>query len=105
MFVRIWHGRVPTGKALAYRQLLNERAIPGYKEVEGNLQVYILERKDHDITHFLTVSFWESMEAIRGFAGEDVNKAVYYPEDKDFLLEFEPEVVHYEVVGQSINEQ
>ena len=42
-----------------------------------------------------------SLEAIKGFAGEDVEVAKYYPEDKEFLLEFEPKVVHYEVVGQS----
>jgi hypothetical protein len=41
------------------------------------------------------------MDAIRGFAGEDVERAKYYPEDQDFLLEFEQTVVHYEVVGHS----
>jgi hypothetical protein len=41
------------------------------------------------------------MESIKEFAGEDVEKAKYYPEDRDFLLEFESTVVHYEVVGQS----
>ena len=41
------------------------------------------------------------MESIKGFAGKDVEVAKYYPEDKDFLLEFEPNVLHYEVVGQS----
>jgi hypothetical protein len=47
------------------------------------------------------MTFWEDREAIKGFAGGDVDAAKYYPEDKNFLLEFEPTLVHYEVVGQS----
>ena len=101
MIVRMWHGRVPTNKAPAYRKFLNERAIPDYQSVEGNISVHILERPAGEITHFITMTFWENMAAIQGFAGHAVDVAKYYPEDKDFLLEFEPEVVHYEVVGQS----
>ena len=77
------------------------RAIPDYRSVAGNLGVHVLERQDGDVTHFVTLSLWTDMTAIRAFAGEDVEAAKYYPEDKDFLLEFEPRVVHYEVVGQS----
>jgi len=101
MIVRMWHGRVPTSKAQAYRAFLNERAIPDYQSVEGNLSVHILERIDGEISHFITMTFWENLEVIRGFAGDNTEEAKYYPEDKDFLLEFEPGVVHYEVVGQS----
>ena len=101
MIVRMWHGRVPTSKAGAYRAFTNERAIPDYQSVEGNISVHILERQEGEVTHFITLTFWENLEAIEGFAGEDVEVAKYYPEDQDFLLEFEPRVVHYEVVGQS----
>ncbi|MBI3287250.1 MAG: antibiotic biosynthesis monooxygenase [Chloroflexi bacterium] len=101
MIARMWHGRVPTSKAKAYREFLNARAIPDYQSVEGNLSVHILERLEGRVTHFITLTFWKSMEVIRGFAGEDIEAAKYYPEDKDFLLEFEPRVMHYEVVGQS----
>ncbi|MCD4751797.1 MAG: hypothetical protein K8R40_01875 [Anaerolineaceae bacterium] len=98
MIVRMWHGRVPTSKAQAYQTFLNERAIPDYQSVDGNINVYILERKEGEVTHFITMTFWENMDVIKGFAGDDVELAKYYPEDKDFLLDFEPEVVHYEVV-------
>lgn len=101
MIVRMWHGRVPTSKAQAYRQFVTERAIPDFQSVVGNLSVHILERTEGDVTHFITLTFWQDRESIKGFAGEDVETAKYYPEDKDFLLEFEPTVVHYEVVGQS----
>ncbi len=101
MIARMWHGRVPSGKAQAYREFLNERAIPDYQSVPGNLSVHVLERPEGDVTHFITLTFWEDMRAIRGFAGQDVERAKYYPEDGDFLLEFEPNVVHYEVVGSA----
>ncbi len=101
MIVRMWHGRVPTKKAAAYRQFTNGRAIPDYRSVPGNISVHILERAEDDITHFITLTFWENLDAIRAFAGADVEKAKYYPEDAEFLLEYEPRVVHYEVVGRS----
>jgi heme-degrading monooxygenase HmoA len=101
VIARIWHGRVPTPKADAYRAFVNARAIPDYRSVPGNLSVHILERREGDVTHFVTLTFWESLEAIRGFAGDDVEKAKYYAEDAEFLLEYEPRVVHYEVVGKS----
>ena len=101
MIARMWHGRVPTPKARAYREFVNGRAVPDYRSVKGNISVHILERLDGDVTHFITLTFWEGLESIKGFAGQDINIAKYYPEDKDFLLEFEPTVVHYEVVGKS----
>ena len=101
MVVRIWHGRVPTAKAQGYREFLNARAIPDYRSVPGNVSVHILERRDGDLTHFLTTTFWASMTAIAGFAGDDVEAAKCYREARDFLLEFEPCVVHYEVVGEA----
>ncbi len=100
MIVRIWHGRVPREKAAAYREFLKRRAIPDYRSTPGNLKVYILEREEGEVTHFLTVTFWESLEAIKAFAGEDYERAKYYPEDQDFLLEFEPRVLHYTVVAE-----
>ncbi len=101
MISRMWHGRVPTSKAKSYREFLNARAIPDYQSVKGNISVHILERNEGDVTHFITLTFWDNLEVIKAFAGEDIEAAKYYPEDKDFLLEFEPNVVHYEVVGKS----
>jgi heme-degrading monooxygenase HmoA len=101
MIARLWHGRVPSSKAEAYRAFLNARAIPDYRSIPGNLSVHVLERREGDVTHFITLTFWEGLDAIRAFAGEDLERAKYYPEDAGFLLEFEPGVVHYDVVGNS----
>ena len=56
----------------------------------------ILHRLEGDRAHFLTVTWWESREAIAAFAGEDIEIAKYYPEDQRFLLEFERTVTHWE---------
>ena len=101
MIVRMWHGRVPSGKAAAYREFLKSRAIPDYRSIPGNINVYILERPEGEIMHFVTMTFWQDMDSIRAFAGADAEKAKYYPEDRDFLLEFEPVVVHYQIAGQA----
>ena len=95
--VRIWHGRTPREKADAYWRFLHDRAIPDYRSTPGNLEVKLLRRVDGDVCHFLTVTTWESMEAIIRFAGLPAEKAKYYPEDDDFLLEFEETVQHFEV--------
>jgi hypothetical protein len=97
MIARHWHGRVPTAKAEAYLAFLVERALPDYRATPGNLAAFVLRRTDGNVTHFLTVSHWVSMAAIEAFAGVEVERAKYYPEDADFLLEFEPNVAHYDL--------
>jgi heme-degrading monooxygenase HmoA len=99
MIARIWHGVTPASKAEAYVEYLNNTGLSDYKTTPGNKGAYLLRRIEGDEAHFLTLTFWDSKQAIEAFAGEDIEKARYYPEDKDFLLEFEPLVKHYEVVG------
>jgi len=97
MIARLWHGAVPAEKADTYLRYLEETGIPDSKATPGNRGVYVLRRRDGALAHFLFVSLWESREAIRAFAGEDLEKARYYPEDAAFLVELEPTVTHYEV--------
>jgi len=66
MIVRMWHGRVPASKSRAYREFLNQGAIPDYQSVTGNISVYILERHEEKVAHFITMTFWENMDVIRG---------------------------------------
>jgi heme-degrading monooxygenase HmoA len=97
MIARLWHGMTPAGRADAYLEFLQQRALPDYRAVAGNLAAYVLRRDEGDRTHFVTLTFWTSRDSIEAFAGSDIDRAKYYPEDKDFLLEFEPQVLHYEV--------
>lgn len=101
MICRIWHGRTLRSNADGYASFLERRAIPDYRSVPGNLGVAVLRRDEEYVTHFLTVTHWESENGIRAFAGEDLLKAKYYPEDEGYLLEFEPSVQHYRVVARS----
>ena len=98
MIGRTWHGAVPVSKADAYHDYLNKTGIPEYKATPGNRGVFMLRRVDGDVAHFLLLTLWDSIESIKAFAGEDYEKAKYYPEDEDFLLELEPNVTHYEVL-------
>ena len=97
MIARIWNGRTPLEKSDEYFDFLKKRAVPDYESVSGNRGVYLLREHRDSTAHFLTLTFWDSLESIRGFAGDDLTKAKYYPEDKGFLLEFEERVRHYEV--------
>lgn len=101
MICRMWHGRVPFAKADEYARFLRERALPDYRSVPGNMSAAVLRRDEGDVVHFITMTHWLDEASIRAFAGEDLLKAKYYPEDKDFLLEFEPEVRHYDVVAEA----
>jgi heme-degrading monooxygenase HmoA len=100
MIARTWHGVVPAAKADEYVEYLNKTGLPEYRATPGNLGVYMLRRMEGDKAHFLLLTLWESEEAIKRFAGADMEKAKYYPEDEDFLLEKEPYVTHYEVLAQ-----
>lgn len=99
MICRMWHGITARSNADAYAAFLEQRAVPDYRSVPGNLNVAVLRRDEPELTHFMTVTYWESEESIRAFAGDDLLKAKYYPEDRDFLLEFEPEVQHFVVTA------
>ncbi|HYF38253.1 MAG TPA: hypothetical protein VD930_01105 [Gemmatimonadales bacterium] len=97
MIARIWHGRTRARDYDAYWTFLHERAIPDYRAIPGNIGVRLFRRLDGEQAHFLTLSYWTSLEAIHAFAGTDISVAKYYPEDREYLLEFEPAVEHYEV--------
>lgn len=96
MITRIWHGRTRTEDANVYRQYVIDTGIPDYLATPGNRGAEIWQRTEGDITHIWTVSWWDSFDNIRAFAGEEVEKARYYEEDKKYLLEFEPQVQHCE---------
>jgi heme-degrading monooxygenase HmoA len=98
MIARAWHGRVPAAKADAYYAYLLRTGLTDYAATPGNRGVYVFRRIEGDVAHFLLTTLWESVEAIKRFAGEEYERARYYPEDDDFLLEREPFVTHYEVL-------
>jgi len=98
MIARMWHGQVPKEKTELYHQYLLQTGLKDYEETKGNRGVFLLKREEASITHFYTLTFWDDLTSIRQFAGDDYEKARYYPADKEFLLEFEPNVTHFDVL-------
>jgi heme-degrading monooxygenase HmoA len=99
VIARLWHGRTSPARAEEYTRFLERTGLKDYRSTPGNRGVLMLRRLDRETADFQLISFWDSFDAIRRFAGEDVERAFYYPEDDTFLLEKEPHVAHYEVVS------
>lgn len=96
VITRIWHGTTKAEHANSYLDFLEKSGIPDYKRTEGNLSTEVWRKTEGNICHFWTVTKWESYDSIKKFAGEDYEKARYYPDDANYLLDFEEQVKHYE---------
>ena len=101
MIARIWHGAVPIGKSAEYLELMRTVGLDGYRETPGNKGAFVLHETSGEVVHFLMLTFWESFDAIKQFAGDDVRRAKYYDFDPEFLIELEPGVKHYEVHSEA----
>jgi heme-degrading monooxygenase HmoA len=95
---RSWRGATRATDAEAYLDYLHRTGLKSYRGTPGNLGVVALRRIRDDKAEFLLISYWESVEAVRRFAGETIEQAVFYPEDDRFLVERDNHVDHYEVV-------
>ena len=98
MIARIWKGTVRRADGDAYADYIRETGFNEYAETPGNRGAWMLRRDHGERTEFITFSLWESEDAIRAFAGDDIETAVYYAEDDRFLIEKEPKVHHFRVV-------
>ena len=101
MIARIWKGAVRTADADAYGQYIRDTGLAGYAATPGNQGAWLLRRTEGERTEFVTFTLWESLDAVKGFAGEDYETAVYYPEDDRFLIERDEKCAHYEVEGDA----
>jgi heme-degrading monooxygenase HmoA len=98
MMARTWRGATRAEDADAYVEYLEKTGFSEYRATPGNRGVLGLRRVVGGKAEFLLVTLWESEEAIRRFAGEDIERAVFYPEDDRFLVERDEHVNHFEVV-------
>ena len=98
MIARIWRGAVRRGEADRYVDYLQATGIPAYRATPGNRGAWILRSDRGELTEFVTLSFWDSIESVRAFAGSDPDRAVFYPEDEHFLVERDLHVTHYELL-------
>ena len=105
MIARIWRGITLKEKADDYLAYLHETGLRDYAKTHGNRGVTILRRNQGEHCEIMLISLWESMDAVRAFAGENPDRSVYYPEDEHFLLQMEPLVRHYDVAEQITPEE
>jgi heme-degrading monooxygenase HmoA len=98
MIVRFWRGATSEEHADAYVDVLHATGFRNYRATPGNRGVLGLRRIRNGRAEFLLVTLWDSMDAVRRFAGDEPEKAVFYPEDDAFLVERDPHVDHFEVV-------
>lgn len=98
MIARTWHGQVPAAKAEAYYELLVRTGLADYRATPGNHGVLVQRRLEGNVAHFVLITLWDSVESIKNFAGEDYDRARYYPDDDAYLLEREPHVIHADVL-------
>ena len=99
MIARIWKGAVRRSDADAYADYIANTGMAEYRSTPGNQGAWMLRRDDGDRSEIVTFSLWDSRESIRAFAGDDIDQAVFYPEDDRFLIERDRTVRHYEVVA------
>jgi heme-degrading monooxygenase HmoA len=95
MIVRIRKGWTRPEDTDAYALYVKETGLAAYSATPGHRGAHLLTRRDGDLAEFLTISFWDSLASIRGFAGDDIDRAVFYPDDDRFLVARDAVVRHY----------
>jgi heme-degrading monooxygenase HmoA len=98
MIARMWRGATRAEDAQAYAEYMGGTGGRALADTPGNRGVYMLRRVVGDTAEFVMLSLWDSEDAIRAFAGDDISVAVFFPEDDRFLIDRELAVTHYEVV-------
>lgn len=98
--MRIWRGEVPASRAAEYLERVTPVALADYQRIAGNHGAWVLSRTTGDVTQVVTLSLWESMAAIRAFAGDAPELAKYYDFDPEYLLSLPATVEHWDVHGQ-----
>jgi heme-degrading monooxygenase HmoA len=98
MIARIWRGAVRAVDADAYAEYMRGTGLAGYRSTPGNRGAWMLRRDVDDKTGFVMFTLSDSLDAVKAFAGEDYEGAVFYPEDDRYLIERAVTSTHYEVI-------
>jgi heme-degrading monooxygenase HmoA len=97
MIARHWRGWTKLEDADAYEAMLKSRVLPQLKEIAGYVGGYVLRNNGLDESEFVVINFFDSLDAVRRFAGEKFDVPVFEPEAKALLSRIEPVANHYEV--------
>jgi heme-degrading monooxygenase HmoA len=104
VIARVWRGWTSSDDADAYVDYLVATGMKDSRATPGNRGVLVLRRAAGEQAEFTTVTLWETLDAVDGFAGTDRETAVFYPEDERFLVEREWTVGHHEVVHADLGD-
>lgn len=103
MIARLWFGSTRSEDADAYVDYLKRTGVATHLATPGNRGSLVLRRRRQDRAEFIVLSLWESEEAIARFAGEQIGRAIYFPQDERYLIERRDEIDHFEIVaGESL---
>jgi heme-degrading monooxygenase HmoA len=103
VIMRTWRGAVAAEDAERYLEHQADTGVREYRETAGNAGVLVLRRSIGQLVEVTTVSFWTSMDAVKGFAGEDPERAKFYPGDDELLVERDLHVNHYEIASSDVD--
>jgi heme-degrading monooxygenase HmoA len=98
MIGRMWKGITSTDNAGPYAEYLKTNHVPEVDEIEGSRGAYVFRRNFEDGVEFVTLTLFESLDAVKAFAGDDYERAVVPPAEQALLTRFDPTCTHYEVV-------
>lgn len=99
MIARIWRGWVRPADADTYTEYIERTGLADYRHTPGNRGAWLLQRRDGERMEIITLSFWDSYESIATFAGADISRAKFYPEDERYLVDREWTVTHHEIAA------
>jgi heme-degrading monooxygenase HmoA len=102
MIARHWRGWTAQANADAYESLLKIKVLPDLHTIDGYRGGYVLRKDDAEETEFIVVNLFDSLDAIKRFAGEDYAVAIFEPEAKALLSRIEPIAHHYEVRAATV---
>ena len=103
MIMRRWRGAVRAEDAERYLQHQADTGVGDYRATDGNLGVIVLSRTVGNLVEVVDLSLWESMDAVRAFAGDDPGRARFYPGDDDLLVERDDHADHWQVVEADLD--
>jgi len=105
MIARAWNGKVLKAHSTVYHQYLLHTGVTDYKKLKGNLGVQLMCRYDEEHTYFTVTTYWESVEHIKLYVGDDIDQAKYYPEDEKYLIDIQYTLHHYDVLYSENSKQ
>jgi len=98
MVVRIWRGQATLENASAYCKHVTQTVFPSLTNIQGHQGAYLLQRETNGQVEFLAVTLWDSIKAIKNFAGEDEETAIVEPAARAVLADFDDFARHYDLM-------